>query len=53
VCQTEIGARPGVNLAENTGTGARLYAPLPQLTTEVATLAARVDEHFKKMGVAR
>ena len=24
--------------------------PLPQLTGEVARLAARVDEHLKKMG---
>jgi type I restriction enzyme M protein len=24
--------------------------PLPQLTGEVAMLAARVDEHLKKMG---
>jgi type I restriction enzyme M protein len=24
--------------------------PLPQLTVEVATLTARVDEHLKKMG---
>jgi len=31
-------------LAERYGT------PLPQLTDEVATLAARVDEHLKKMG---
>ncbi len=30
---------------------AESYAtPLPQLTDEVATLAARVDEHLKKMG---
>jgi type I restriction enzyme M protein len=28
----------------------RYAAPLPQLTGEVATLAARVDEHLKKMG---
>ena len=28
----------------------RYAAPLPQLTDEVATLAARVDEHLKKMG---
>lgn len=33
----------------------RLFVPtlsivLPQLTDEVATLAARVDEHLKKMG---
>lgn len=30
---------------------AKRYAtPLPQLAGEVATLAARVDEHLKKMG---
>ena len=30
---------------------AKRYAtPLPQLTDEVATLAARVDGHLKKMG---
>jgi type I restriction enzyme M protein len=28
----------------------RYASPLPQLTGEVATLAARVDEHLKKMG---
>jgi len=28
----------------------RYATPLPQLTTEVETLAARVDEHLKKMG---
>jgi len=28
----------------------RYATPLPQLTNEVATLAARVDEHLKKMG---
>ncbi|MBL0323183.1 MAG: SAM-dependent DNA methyltransferase [Ignavibacteria bacterium] len=28
----------------------RYDTPLPQLTDEVATLAARVDEHLKKMG---
>ena len=28
----------------------RYAAPLPQLTDEVATLAARVDEHLEKMG---
>ena len=28
----------------------RYAAPLPQLTEEVETLAARVDEHLKKMG---
>ncbi len=28
----------------------RYATPLPQLTIEVATLAARVDEHHKKMG---
>ncbi len=28
----------------------RYATPLPQLTTEVDTLAARVDEHLKKMG---
>jgi type I restriction enzyme M protein len=30
---------------------AERYAPrLPQLTDEVATLAARVEEHLKRMG---
>ncbi len=29
----------------------RYAAPLPQITSEVEILAARVDEHFKKMGV--
>ena len=29
----------------------RYAAPLPRLTGEVATLAARVDEHLKKMGI--
>jgi type I restriction enzyme M protein len=28
----------------------RYATPLPQLTVEVATLAARVDEHLKRMG---
>ncbi len=28
----------------------RYATPLPQLTGEVATLAARVDEHLKRMG---
>ena len=28
----------------------RYATPLPQITGEVATLAARVDEHLKKMG---
>ena len=28
----------------------RYATPLPQLTVEVAKLAARVDEHLKKMG---
>jgi type I restriction enzyme M protein len=28
----------------------RYATPLPQLTCEVETLAARVDEHLKKMG---
>ena len=31
----------------------RYATPLPQLTGEVATLAARVDEHLKKMGFQR
>lgn len=32
-------------------TNSKRYAtPLPQLTEEVETLAARVDEHLKKMG---
>ncbi len=30
----------------------RYATPLPDLTSEVATLAARVDEHLKKMGAA-
>jgi type I restriction enzyme M protein len=30
----------------------RYASPLPQLTTEVAVLAARVEAHLKKMGVA-
>jgi hypothetical protein len=28
----------------------RCVTPLPQLTDEVATLAARVEKHLKKMG---
>jgi len=28
----------------------RYAVPLPKLTDDVATLAARVDEHLKKMG---
>ena len=28
----------------------RYATPLPQLTIEVVALAARVDEHLKKMG---
>jgi type I restriction enzyme M protein len=28
----------------------RYATPLPQLTDEIATLAARVDEHLKRMG---
>jgi len=28
----------------------RYATPLPELTDEVETLAARVDEHLKKMG---
>ena len=28
----------------------RYATPMPQLTDEVATLAARVDGHLKKMG---
>jgi len=28
----------------------RYATPLPQLTGEVVTLAARVDDHLKKMG---
>lgn len=28
----------------------RYATPLPQLVDEVATLAARVDDHLKKMG---
>lgn len=31
----------------------RYATPLPQLTDEVATLAARVEEHLKKMGAVR
>ena len=30
----------------------RYATPLPQLEREVATLAARVDEHLKKMGAS-
>ena len=30
----------------------RYATPLPQLTDEVATLAARVDEHLERMGAA-
>ena len=30
----------------------RYATPLPQLTGDVATLAARVDEHLKKMGAS-
>jgi type I restriction enzyme M protein len=30
----------------------RYAAPLPELTDEVATLAARVEEHLKRMGAA-
>ena len=30
----------------------RYATPLPQLTDEVATLAARVEEHLKKMGAS-
>jgi len=30
----------------------RYAAPLPEITTEVETLAARVNEHLKKMGAA-
>ena len=33
-------------------TAPRYATPLPQLTDEVATLAARVDGHLKKMGFA-
>ncbi|MEJ1401935.1 MAG: type I restriction-modification system subunit M [Candidatus Sedimenticola sp. (ex Thyasira tokunagai)] len=29
----------------------RYDAPLPELTAEVATLSAKVDEHFRKMGL--
>ena len=64
VCQTRLGAKihdpkdPGADLGpmfrQVVGTILRLadrYAtPLPQLTEEVKTLAARVDEHLKKMG---
>ena len=31
------------------GMAERYAAPLPQLTDEVATLAARVEEHLKRM----
>ena len=31
-------------------TAERFATPLPQLTDEVATLAASLDEHLKKMG---
>ena len=30
----------------------RYASPLPALVDEVATLAARVDEHLKKMGAS-
>ena len=30
----------------------RYATPLPQLTDEVATFAARVEEHLKKMGAS-
>jgi type I restriction enzyme M protein len=30
----------------------RFATPLPKLMGEVATLAARLDEHLKKMGAA-
>ena len=30
----------------------RYATPLPKLTDEVETLAARVDEHLKKMGAS-
>ena len=30
----------------------RYATPLPQLTDEVATLAARVEEHLKRMGAS-
>lgn len=30
----------------------RYTTPLPQLTDEVATLAARVEEHLKRMGAS-
>ena len=30
----------------------RYATPMPQLTVEVATLAARVDEHLKRMGAS-
>ncbi len=33
-------------------TAPRSATPLPQLTDEVATLAAKVDAHLKKMGAA-
>ena len=58
----QMAGRPRRRCAERTGprlTGAhrahpplaeRYATPLPQLTDEVATLAARVDEHLKKMG---
>ena len=44
VCQTLTGRVR--ELAE------RYETPLPQLTDEVAELAARVDGHLKKMGAA-
>ncbi len=32
------------------GMAERYVTPLPRLTDEVATLAARIEEHLKKMG---
>jgi len=32
------------------GMAERYTMPLPRLTDEVATLAARIEEHLKKMG---
>lgn len=48
--QSEL-ARVSQSLTSRIKQLAERYAtPLPQLTDEVATLAARVDEHLKKMG---
>jgi hypothetical protein len=46
-----VGASVSPNACPRTLPNAERYAvPLPKLTDDVATLAARVDEHLKKMG---